>query len=210
MHDIYAEGNIMSISPTISIDISYTPGKIESVNIGVDFSLEEFFIYTDLFKEFRDVFSWSYEDMSWIDPRIVEHEIRTYPDAKPIRKCLRTVNHRKAPTINAEVYKLLNVGFIYLIALTERVSNPIPMNKNKGTICVCMEFCDLNKACPKDNFPTPFIDHILYECVGSDIFSIMDGFLGYNQIQIKPEDKHKMKFICPWGTFSYWKMTFIL
>jgi hypothetical protein len=51
-HDIYAEGNMVSISPTISIDISRTPGKIENVNIGVDCSPEEIMIYTDLFKEF--------------------------------------------------------------------------------------------------------------------------------------------------------------
>jgi hypothetical protein len=69
-------------------------------------------------------------------------------------------------------------------------------------------FHDLNKACPKDNFPTPFIDHILDECVGSEVFSFMDGFSGYNQIQIKPKDQHKTTFIYPWGTFSYRKMPF--
>jgi hypothetical protein len=63
------------------------------------------------------------------------------------------------------------------------------MDKKKGTICVCMYFRDLNKACPKDNFPMPFIDHILDECAGSEIFYFMDGFSGYNQIQIKPEDQ---------------------
>jgi hypothetical protein len=103
------------------------------------------------------------------------------------------------------VEKLLNVGFIYLVPLTEWVSNPVPVNKKKGTIHVCMEFCDLNKAYPKDNFSTPFIDHILDECAGREVFSFMDGFLGYNQIQIKPEDQHKMTFICPWGTFAYRK-----
>jgi hypothetical protein len=71
-----------------------------------------------------------------------------------------------------------------------------------------MEFRDLNKAYPKDNFPTPFIDHILDECVGRKMFSFIDGFSGYNQIWIKPKDQHKMTFICPWGTFSYRKMTF--
>jgi hypothetical protein len=71
-----------------------------------------------------------------------------------------------------------------------------------------MDFHDLNKACPKDNFPTPFIDQILDECTGSEIFSFMDGFSGYNQIQIHPEDQHKMTFICPWGTFAYKKMPF--
>jgi hypothetical protein len=80
------------------------------------------------------------------------------------------------------VDKLLNVGFIYLVPLTEWVSNNVPMNKKKGTIHVCMDFRDLNKACPKDNFLTPFIDHILYECVRSEGFYFMDGFSGYNQI----------------------------
>jgi hypothetical protein len=59
-HDIYSEGNMARISPTVMIDISRTPGKFENVNIGVDCPLEEFLIYTELFKEFRDVFVWSY------------------------------------------------------------------------------------------------------------------------------------------------------
>jgi hypothetical protein len=104
------------------------------------------------------------------------------------------------------VEKILNVGFIYPVPLTEWVSNPVPVDKKQETIRVCMDFCDLNKACLKDKFPTPFIDQILDECVGSEAFSFMDGFLGYNQIQIKPKDQQKMKFICPWGTFAYHKM----
>jgi hypothetical protein len=55
--------------------------------------------------------------MLGIDPHIFKHEIRTYPDVKPIRQCLRVVNPRKAPDIKAEVEKLLNVGFIYLVPL---------------------------------------------------------------------------------------------
>jgi hypothetical protein len=207
-HDIYAEGNMVSICPTVSIDISRTPGKVENINICVDCSPEEILIYTELFKEVRDVFAWLYEEMSGIDLCIVEHEIRTYPDAKPVRQCLRVVNLRKAPAIKAEVEKLLNTGFICPIPLTEWVSNPVPLNKKQGTIRVCMDFRDLNKACPKDNFPRPFIDQILNECVGREIFSFMDEFSGYNQIQIKPKDQHKKIFICPWGTFAYRKMSF--
>jgi hypothetical protein len=71
-----------------------------------------------------------------------------------------------------------------------------------------MDFHDLNKACPKDNFPTPFINHIVDECTGCEAFSFMDGFSGYNQIQIKPEDQQKTAFICPWGTFAYRNMPF--
>jgi hypothetical protein len=95
-NDIDVEGNMASIYPTIQIKISHTPGKVENINISVDCFPEEISIYTELFKEFRDVFSWSYEEMPGIDPRIVEHKIKTYMDAKPIRQCLRAINPRKA------------------------------------------------------------------------------------------------------------------
>jgi hypothetical protein len=67
--------------------------------------------------------------MPGIDPRIVEHEIMTYPDAKPVRQKLHLVNPQKETTIKAEVEKFLKVGFIYPIQLMEWVSNPIPVNK---------------------------------------------------------------------------------
>ena len=164
---------------------------------------EEIQIYTDLFKDFRDVFAWSYEEMPGIDPSIVQHEIKTYENAKPIRQRLRSVNPRKAAAIKAEVEKLLKAGFVYLVPLTDWVSNLVPVDKKQGTIRVCIDFRDLNKACPKDNYPMPFIDQIIDECVGNEIFSFMDGFSGYNQISIHPEDQHKTAFICPWCTFSY-------
>jgi hypothetical protein len=90
------------------------------------------------------------------------------------------------------------------------VSNLVPVNKKQGMIHICTDFHDLNMACPKDNFPTPFIDQIIDECAGCKAFFSMDGFSGYNQIQIKLEDQHKMAFICPWGTFTYRKMPFVL
>ena len=107
------------------------------------------------------------------------------------------MNPKKAPAIKAEVEKLLKVGFIYPVPLTEWVSNPVPVTKKEGAIRVCTDFRDLNLACPKDNYPIPFIDQIIDDCAGSEIFSFMDGFSGYNQIQIKPEDQHKTAFICP-------------
>ena len=69
-------------------------------------------------------------------------------------------------------------------------------------------FLRMNKACPKDNFPTPHIDHIIDNCYGSVIFSFMDVFFGYNQIDILPVDHHKMTFIYPWGTLAYRKLPF--
>lgn len=68
---------------------------------------------------------------------------------------------------------------------------------------MCVDYRDVNQACPKDNYPTPFIDQIVDECTGCEIFSFMDGFSRYNQINIHPQDQSKIAFICPWGTFAY-------
>ena len=79
-----ADGNMANISPTIPINISHDPGKVENVYIGVDCYPNEIMDYTELFKEFRDIFACSYEDMPGIDPCNFEHEINTYPNAKPV------------------------------------------------------------------------------------------------------------------------------
>lgn len=81
------------------------------------------------------------------------------------------------------------------------MSNPFHVDKKQGTIWLCIYFRDLNKACPKDNFPTLFIGKIIDECVGNGMFSFIDGFSGYNQITIHPEDQYETTFIFPWGTF---------
>jgi hypothetical protein len=207
-HDVFVEGNLSNISPTIPIDMSIKPGIVENVHIGASCSSDKIVTYTSLFKEFRDIFAWSYEEMSGIDPAIVVHEIKTYPGAKPVWQRLRPVHPRKAAAIKLEVEKFLKADFIYLVSLMEWVSNPILIDKKGGSIHVCVDYRDIKKDCPKDNFPTPFVDQIVDDCTESEIFSLMDGFSGYNQINIAPEDQHKTAFIFPWGTFAYRKLPF--
>ena len=127
----------MCDSPSVvksSITISRNPGTIENVYIGAECSHAEILEYTELFKEFRDIFSWSYDEVPGIDPRIVEHEIKTYPNANPVQQRLRTMNPRKAPAIKAEIEKLLKACFIYPVPLTKWVSNPVPVDKTQGEI----------------------------------------------------------------------------
>jgi hypothetical protein len=148
--------------------------------------------------------------MSGIDPVIFVHEIKTYPSARPIGQRLHPVHPHKEDAIKLEVEKTLKSGFIYPMALTNWVYSLVLVNKKQGTIHVYVDYRDINQACPKDKFPTPFIDQIFDDCVGSEIFSLMDGFSSYNQINILHVDQHKTDFICPWGTFSYWKLPFSL
>jgi hypothetical protein len=68
---------------------------------------------------------------------------------------------------------------------------------------VCVDYKELNKATRKDHFPFPFIDQVLDVLAGKKCFSFLDGFNGYNQIQINHEDQDKTTFTYPWGTFSY-------
>jgi hypothetical protein len=157
-HDVFSKGNLRNISPTIPLDISVKPRIVKNVHIGASCSPEEIVTYTSLFKEFRDIFAWSYEEMSGIDPEIVIHEIKTYPDAKPVRQRLRPVHPHKATAIKLEIEKLPKSNFIYLLSLTDWVSNLVLIDKKQGTIHVCIDYSDINKYCPKDNFPTPFVD----------------------------------------------------
>lgn len=77
-----------------------------------------------------------------------------------------------------------------------------------GDIGICTNFRDLNKACPKDDFPLPNIDMIMDLMAGHRILSLMDGFSRYNKIWIAEDDQHKTSFTTPWGTFFYNMMPF--
>ena len=126
--------------------------------------------------------------MLGLDPFIVEHRIDTWLDITLVRQKQWPLHPSKAVAIKTEIDKLLAAGFIYPITYTSWVSNPVPVDKKQGTIRVCTDFRDLNNACPKDNFPTPFIDQIIDDCAGHEALSFMDRFSGYNQIQIHPAD----------------------
>ena len=137
---VFVEGNLSNVSATIPINISSNPNVTENILIGADCSLDEIRVYMALFKEYQSIFAWTYEEMLDIDPWIVEHGIKTYPNVKPARQKLKVVNPRKAPAIKAKIEKLLNVGFIYPVPLTKWVSNPVAVNKKDGKIRVCTDF----------------------------------------------------------------------
>ena len=77
-----------------------------------------------------------------------------------------------------------------------------------GKVRMCLDFRDLNKACPKDDFPLPHIDVLVDNTAGSALMSFMDGFSGYNQIKKAPKDMTKTTFITEWGIYCYTVMSF--
>ena len=80
--------------------------------------------------------------------------------------------------------------------------------KKNGKWRVCIDYRELNKATLEDHFPLPFINQALDTLAGKKYFSFLDGFSGYNQILVAPEDQNKTTFTCPWGTYAYQVLPF--
>ena len=130
--------------------------------------------------EFQEVFTWSYEDMLGIDPEIAQHHIDTHDHMVPIKWKLRRMRIEWLLKIKEEVTKQLKVGFIKLVHQAEWITNVMPIPKKDGKVRMCVDFRDLNKACPKDDFPLPHIDVLVDNMIGNALMSFMDGFSGYN------------------------------
>ena len=120
----------------------------------------------------------------------------------------------------------MNAGFIYAISDSSWVS-PVQVVPKKGGMTViknekneliptrtvtgwriCIDDRKLNKATRKDHFPLPFIDQMLDRLAGHQYYCFLDGYSGYHQIAIAPEDQEKTTFTCPYGTFAFRRMPF--
>ncbi|XP_022855332.1 uncharacterized protein LOC111376601, partial [Olea europaea var. sylvestris] len=126
----------------------------------------------------------------------------------------------------AEVLKLLDAGIIYPISDSAWIS-AVQVVPKKGGITVienekneliptqtvtgwrvCIDYRKLNTATRKDHFPLPFIDQMLERLAGHSHYCFLNGYSGYNQIPVAPDDQEKITFTCPYGTFAYKRMPF--
>jgi hypothetical protein len=112
------------------------------------------------------------------------------------------------PLIEKEVMKLFDAKIIMLLRFSKWVANLVHVIKKSGEIRLCVDFQNLNRVSLKDNYPLPKMDYILQKVVGYHKMSMLDGFFGYNQIMVHPDDQEKTTFTTPWGTFMYAKMPF--
>ena len=110
--------------------------------------------------------------------------------------------------IKEEVKKQLDAGFLEVAKYPKWVANIVPVPKKDGKVRMCVDYRDLNRESPKDNFPLPYIDTLVDNTVKNSRFSFMDGFSEYNQIRMAPKDREKTIFVTMWGTFCYKVMPF--
>ena len=146
--------------------------------------------------------------MSGIDPKIAQHHIDTHSHIMPIKQKLRRMGTEWVLKIKEEVTKQLKVWFIKLVHQAKWIANVVPVPKKDGKIRMCVDFRDLNKACPNDDSPLPYIDVLMDNIAGSALMSFKDGFFGYDQIKMDPKDMTKTTFTMEYGIYCYTVMPF--
>jgi hypothetical protein len=151
---------------------------------------------------------WSYDNLKTYDTSVIEHNIPLKHGIKPFRQKLRQINPILLTVIEREVKKLLDANIFVPLRYSKWVENRVPVRKKSGEIRLCVDFRNLNRSSLKDKYPLPKMDHVLEKVVGANKMSMIDGFSSYNQIVDHEDDKEKIAFTTPWGTFMYDKMLF--
>jgi hypothetical protein len=111
--------------------------------------------------------------------------------------------------VKDEIYRMLESSIIEPVEESEWISLIVVQDKKQGRgIRICVDLRKLNDAFLHDPFPTPFTDKVLDNVGGHEAYSFTDGFLGYHQIKIAHEDRHKTTFVMQWGSYQYTVMSF--
>uniref|UniRef100_A0A2N9FYM4 RNA-directed DNA polymerase n=1 Tax=Fagus sylvatica TaxID=28930 RepID=A0A2N9FYM4_FAGSY len=182
------------------------PNKTTSIGTKMDRTIREAMI--SFLKSNLDVFAWTHDDMPGIDPATICHKLNVDPSIRPIKQKRRVFAPDRNQAISDEVEKLLTAGFIREVFYPDWLANVVMVKKANGKWRMCVDFTDLNKACPKDSFPLPRIDQLVDSTAGHRLLTFMDAFSGYNQIMMDESDQEKTSFITSKGLFCYRVMPF--
>ncbi|CAN6679878.1 unnamed protein product [Malus baccata var. baccata] len=177
-------------------------------------------------QEYKTAIGWTLADIKGISPTTCMHRILLEEGSKTSREAQRRLNPPMIEVVKKEIIKLLDCGVIYPISDSRWVSPVQCVPKKSGVIVVanaenelvpthiqtgwrvCIDYRKLNTITRKDHFPLPFIDQMLERLAGYAFYYFLDGYSGYNQIVIAPEDQEKTTFTCSFGTFAYRRMPF--
>ena len=179
-----------------------------------------------LLKKNKQALGWKISDLKDINLSICTHHICLEEESKAVRQPQRRLNPHLQEVVRAEVLKLLQAGIIYPISDSTWVSPTQVVPKKSGVTTVknekgeelstrlttswrvCIDYRRLNDVTRKDHFPLPFIDQLLERVSRHTFYCFLDGYSGYFQIEIAPEDQEKTTFTCPFGTYAYRRIPF--
>nr|KYP48306.1 Transposon Ty3-I Gag-Pol polyprotein [Cajanus cajan] len=148
--------------------------------------------------------------MPGIDANLIYHRLAIHKEAKPIAQRKRKDGGERREAIITETQKLLNAGFSREVRYTTWLENVVLVKKSSGKWRMCVDYTDLNKACPKDSYPLPSIDMLVDGASGHALLSFLDAYSGYNQIMMYPPNKVHTSFIIDCANYYYRVMPFDL
>ncbi|KAL5541156.1 hypothetical protein UlMin_044373 [Ulmus minor] len=157
----------------------------------------------EVLKKFKKAIGWTLADIKGISPSFCMHKILLEDNEKGSIEAQRRLNPVMKEVVKKE-------------CVPKKGGMTVVQNENNGLIPtrvvtgwrICMDYRKLNKSTRKDHFPLPFLDQMLDRLAGKHYYCFLDGYSGYNQIAIAPNDQHKTTFTCPYGTFAFRRMPF--
>ena len=133
--------------------------------------------------------------MPGIDPLVIVHKLNVSPSFHPIRQKKSVFAQKWDKAIAEKVHKLQEAEFIQDVYYPDWLANVVMVKKANRKWRMCMDFTDLNKACPKDSYPFPRIDILVDSTARHQLLSFMDTFSNDNQIKLDEADQEKTSFI---------------
>ncbi|MCH87971.1 hypothetical protein A2U01_0008852, partial [Trifolium medium] len=130
------------------------------------------------------------------------------PNAKPISQRKRKLGEERKIAVEEEVAKLKDAGFIEEVKYPSWLANVVMVKKSNGKWRMCVDFTDLNMACPKDPYPLPSIDDLIDGASGYKTLSFMDAYSGYNQIKMDAREAESTAFMTNTCNYFYRVMPF--
>ncbi|GJY17642.1 reverse transcriptase domain-containing protein [Tanacetum coccineum] len=155
-----------------------------------------------------DIFAWKPADMTGVSRHVAEHRLNVREGCPPIRQKKKGQATDRNKAIQEVVGKLVDAGILKEVHYHSWLSNPVMVKKHDGSWRMCVDFKDLNKACPKDGYPLPEIDWKVESLCGFPFKCFLDAYKGYHQIKMAKEDEEKTSFITSQGIYCYSKMPF--
>ena len=158
--------------------------------------------------ENTDLFAWRAPDMPGINPSVAYHQLTVDPDVNVVAQRRRKQSPEKSEAAEKAAKDLLEANFISEAKYTTWLSNVVLVKKSNGKWRMCVDYTDLNRACPKDAYALPNIDKLVDNSSCYKLLSFMDAYSSYNQITMAEEDKKKTAFMTESGNYYYNVMSF--
>ena len=144
-----------------------------------------------------DVFAWDAYETLGVDPNFICHHLNVNPSITPRRQSPWRPSKEHVEAVKNKVTKLKQARAIKEVFYSQWLANTVVVKKKTGKWRMCVDFTDLNKACPKDLFPMPRIDQLVDATVGHHQMSFLDAFQGYHQIPLALDNQEKTAFVTP-------------